>query len=252
MECYTSSSGDRLPMLTFVPPHVAPKAGVLLFHGGALRSGSVENLAPQCRVLAAHGILAVSAGYRLLGQGAESLADCVDDVRAAAAEFVTLAEGYGLGPSRLAIGGGSAGGHLALVAAMISPDASVAYQGPDFGAIVTFNPVVDLLGFPPEGQRVVQESLGPGHDAVDFSPIHFVRRGNPSTVIFHGVEDRIVPVEQVRRFRDAMLAAGNECLLVEFEGAEHGFYHDNPAATPWFDLITSASASFLLERLSSR
>jgi acetyl esterase/lipase len=45
-------------------------AGIVMFHGGALHSGSVGGLAPHCRQLASRGIFAVSAGYRLIDQAA--------------------------------------------------------------------------------------------------------------------------------------------------------------------------------------
>jgi len=92
------------------------RAGIVMFHGGALRSGSAAVLAPNYRQLASRGILAVSAGYRLLGQGAMSIDDCIADVRRAVEDFSALAAVRGLESSRLASGGSSAGAHLALVA----------------------------------------------------------------------------------------------------------------------------------------
>ena len=71
---YTAADGTELPMLVFDPPaDVRPAAGVVLFHGGALRKGSVDDLAPHCRRLASHGVFAVSAGYRLPGKAAAGI-----------------------------------------------------------------------------------------------------------------------------------------------------------------------------------
>lgn len=110
-------------MLVFEPDKgTQPVAGIVMFHGGALHSGSADELAPHCRQLASRGIFAVSAGYRLIDQGAMSIDDCIADVRRAIEHFLRLAVVRELNSSRLASGGSSAGGHLALVAAMIAPD----------------------------------------------------------------------------------------------------------------------------------
>src|SRR5688572_26522332 len=113
---YEAADGSELPLLVFEPAEgTRPAAGIALFHGGALRTGSAGGLAPHCRQLASRGILAVSAGYRLLGQGAASIDDCVDDVRRAVEHFRSLAARRGLESRCLATGGSSAGAHLALV-----------------------------------------------------------------------------------------------------------------------------------------
>jgi acetyl esterase len=244
---YDSAIGTPLPMLVFPAPAGRPWAGVLLFHGGALRSGTPDVLIPHCRVLAERGILAVSAGYRLLQQGAGSLADCAADARAALAAFGDLATGHGLGPGQLACGGGSAGGHLALVATMISPDGGpLAPSRAGVSALVLFNPAVDVQALPGV-ESLVDDVLGgdPGMAAA-YSPIRYVRPGTPPAAIFHGTADAVVPVEQVRRFRDAMDQAGNRCLLTEYQDAEHGFYHRDP----WFTQTLAAATAFLTAQLA--
>ena len=50
---YEAADGSELPMLVFEPAEgTQPVAGVVLFHGGALHSGSADGLAPHCRRLA--------------------------------------------------------------------------------------------------------------------------------------------------------------------------------------------------------
>jgi acetyl esterase len=125
-EIYEAADGSELPMLVFEPAEgTRALAGIVVFHGGALHRGSADGLAPHCRQLASRGIFAVSAGHRLIGQGAMSIGDCIADVRRAIEHFSSLAALRGLGSSRLASGGSSAGAHLALVAAMIAPDEPV-------------------------------------------------------------------------------------------------------------------------------
>ncbi|WP_433172604.1 alpha/beta hydrolase [Actinoallomurus sp. CA-150999] len=247
---YEAADGSELPMLLFEPAEgTQPVAGIVMFHGGALRKGSADGLAPHCRQLASRGIFAVSAGYRLLDEGAVSIDDCIADVRRAVEHFLSLAALRGLDSSRLASGGSSAGGHLALVAAMIAPDGPRPAPKPGVAAVVALNPVVDLLAYPPEQLRTLEQDVGiAAGRATDYSPIEFVRPGNPPMLIQHGTHDEVASIDQVRRFRDVMVQAGNDCTLLEYERAEHAFHYPGPAGH--FNDVIDATAEFLLDRLA--
>ena len=249
---YEAADGSELPILAFDPAESAqPVAGIVMFHGGGLRSGSADGLAPHCRQLASRGIFAVSAGYRLIGQGAMSIDDCIADVRRAVEHFLRLAAVRGLDSSRLASGGSSAGAHLALVAAMIAPDRPVSVPDPGVAAVVALNPVVDLLGYSPDQQRSLEQVAGIATGRlIDYSPAEFVRPGNPPTLIQHGTHDEVAPIGQVRRFQDVMVQAGNDCVLLEYEGAEHAFHYPGPAGR--FDDVIDAAVEFLLDRLAAQ
>lgn len=239
-------------MLVFEPDEdTRPLAGIVMFHGGALHSGSADGLAPHCRQLASRGIFAVSAGYRLIDQGARSIGDCITDVRRAIEHFRRLAVVRGLGSSRLASGGSSAGGHLALVAAMIAPDRPLPAPDPGVAAVVALNPVVDLLAYSPEQQQSLEREVTrvAAGKLIEYSPAEFVRPGNPPTLIQHGTHDEVAPISQVRRFRDMMVQAGNDCTLLEYERAGHAFHYPGPAR--YFDDVIDATAEFLLGRLAA-
>ncbi|MER7500371.1 alpha/beta hydrolase [Nonomuraea pusilla] len=247
---YEAADGSGLPMLLFEPAEgVQPVAGIVMFHGGALRRGSADGLVPHCRRLAARGIFAASAGYRLIGQAATNIDDCIADARRAIEHFSGLSALRGLDSSRLASGGSSAGGHLALVAAMIAPDSPLPAPEPDVAAVVALNPVVDLLAYSPERRRILEQDAGiAAGRAIEYSPIEWVRPGNPPMLIQHGTHDDVAPIRQVRRFRDAMAQAGNDCLLLEYEHAGHAFHY--PGRTGHFDDVIDATAAFLLDRLT--
>jgi acetyl esterase len=249
-DSYAAADGSELPVLVFEPAiSTAPVAALVLFHGGGLRGGSPDELAPHCQQLAARGILALSAGYRLVGEGATSIDDCIADVRRAVDHCTGLAAARGLDASRVASGGSSAGAHLALVAAMIAPGEPAPAAAPGVAAVVALNPVVDLLACSPQYLRLLEQSVGiaPGR-AADYSPAEFVRPGNPPVLIQHGTRDEVAPVGQVRHFRDLMVQAGNDCVLLEYEGAEHAFHYPSPAGH--FDDVVDATADFLLDRIA--
>ncbi|MDG4791546.1 alpha/beta hydrolase [Micromonospora sp. WMMD1102] len=249
---YEAADGSELPLLLFEPAEgTRSTAGIVLFHGGALRTGSADGLAPHCRQLASRGIFAVSAGYRLLGQGAGSIDDCVADVRRAVGRFGRLAASRGLAASCLASGGSSAGAHLALVAAMISPGDPATAPEPGVAAVVALNPAgLDLLAFAPELRRSIEQAAGiAAGRASDYSLVEFVRPGNPPMLIHHGTDDDVEPIDHVRRFRDAMVRAGNYCTLLEYEHAEHGFHY--PGDSGHFDDVVDATARFLADRVAA-
>jgi acetyl esterase/lipase len=242
--------GSRL--LVFEPGEGRqPLAGIVLFHGGALREGSAGQLAPHCRSLASRGILAVSAGYRLLDRGAVSIDDCIADVRRAVEQFVRLAASRGLEASHLASGGSSAGAHLALVAAM-TPAAPTTTPAPGIAAVVALNPAgLDLRSFPPEVRRQLEQQVGiAAGRLVEYSLIELVRPGNPPMLIHHGTRDEVEPIDSVRRFRDAMVRSGNDCTLLEYEHAGHGFHY--PGNSGHFDEVIDTTARFLLDRIAAK
>src|ERR1700739_1565358 len=77
---YEAADGSELPMLVFEPAEgTQPVAGIVMFHGGALRSGSADGLAPHCRQLASRLILTAAASLALAG-GSLSVAALADDV----------------------------------------------------------------------------------------------------------------------------------------------------------------------------
>ena len=250
---YQAADGGELPLLVFEPGDgTPPRAGIVMFHGGALRQGSADTLTPHCQSLAAHGILAASAGYRLLGHGAAGIDDCTADVRRAIEQFARLAAQRGLGALHLASGGSSAGAHLALVAAMIAPDKPTPASKPGVAAVVALNPAgLDLRSLAPEAQRRLEQQAGIREGRLtDYSLIEFVQPGNPLILIHHGTRDEVEPIENVRRFREAMVRSGNECTLREYEHAEHGFHY--PGNSTHFDDVIADTARFLLDRIAAK
>ncbi|MEY9925851.1 acetyl esterase/lipase [Catenulispora sp. GP43] len=131
--------------------------------------------------------------------------------------------------------------HLALLSVLNSADPGVA-------AVVALNPAgLDLGAMEPEDRRRLEERVGIAAGRLtDYSAIEFVRPGSPPTLIQHGTDDEIQPIDGVRRFRDAMTNAGNECALVEYQGAEHAFHYPDGN---YFDEVMAAATRFLLDRL---
>jgi len=196
-----------------------PAAGIVFFFGGGWSRGSPKQFYPHCRYLAGRGMVAIGAEYRIKSLHGTPVSACVEDGKSALRWTRQHAVQLGVDPNRLAAGGGSAGGHVALCAALIdgceaeAEDLAVSSVP---NALVLFNPVVDATG--------KLAALFDGREQ-ELSPMHHIKKGIGPSIIFHGTADQIVPVEDVRRFAKLMTKAQNRCELVEFDGMEHGFFN---------------------------
>jgi acetyl esterase/lipase len=99
------------------PARVRPSGVAIVYaHGSAWHVGDKDLMTrPFFRHLAAQGHVVMDIAYRL--SPAAGILDMVSDVRHAVAWIKARAGGYGVDPERIVLGGGSAGGHLALLVA---------------------------------------------------------------------------------------------------------------------------------------
>ncbi|MFO1055919.1 MAG: alpha/beta hydrolase [Dongiaceae bacterium] len=105
--------GGPIPVRLYDPGLAAPAPCLLYFHGGGFVLGGLASHDRLCRELALAGRVKVAAvDYRLAPEHRfpAALEDCV----AAVAAIARDAAAWGVDPGRLATGGDSAGGNLAL------------------------------------------------------------------------------------------------------------------------------------------
>lgn len=127
---YKTSGGEKQVMELYFPPnHDAAKArvpGVILFHGGGWAGGSLVQFREACDYLARRGLVTATANYRMLSKAeVQSLPEgesrkrvCVTDAKSAIRWFKAHADEFGVDPKRIVTGGGSAGGHISVLAAL--------------------------------------------------------------------------------------------------------------------------------------
>lgn len=110
-----SGGADQRPARIYRPAAMNG-ATLLYFHGGGFVAGSLVSHDRLCRALAdAAGCTVVALDYRLAPE--HPFPAAVDDAVAACRGLVEAADGLGIDPGRIAVGGDSAGGNLAAVAA---------------------------------------------------------------------------------------------------------------------------------------
>lgn len=209
-----------------------PRSAIVFFFGGGWRAGSPQQFENQCRYLAARGMIAATADYRVKNRQGVSPFECVADAKSAIRWLRQNSKRLGIDPERIVASGGSAGGHIACCTGVIpgldepGEDLSVSSVP---NAMALFNPAVMMRNFgkyklldDEKNSDISERTLGrPG----EISPIEFVRENLPPTIIFHGTADEAVPFSTVKLFTELMTAKGNRCELKAYEGQPHGFFN---------------------------
>ena len=111
------------------PAGVSPTGlGVIYVHGGAWRLMNKDMFTrPMFRRLAGQGHVLMDIEYRLAPTA--SVPDMVSDVKRAVLWLKRHAAEYGVNPDRIVLMGGSAGGHLAMMAAYTTDDPLFQLEG---------------------------------------------------------------------------------------------------------------------------
>ncbi|NMI01630.1 alpha/beta hydrolase [Pseudonocardia acidicola] len=212
----------------------AGAAPVLLqVHGGAWSSGDKGNQAqPLMAHLAENGWICVTVNYRL-GPG-ERWPSMIVDVKRAIAWIRTHVAEYGGDPDFVAITGGSAGGHLAALAALTpndpefqpgfaDVDTSVAAAVPLYG-VHDFSVDEEGLFALLEGKVFTSTLAEDERTWLQASPVHRAGPDAPPFLVIHGSTDTIAGVGQSRRLVTRLREVSHRPVCyAELPHAQHGF-----------------------------
>ncbi|MBZ5733434.1 alpha/beta hydrolase [Nocardioides sp. TRM66260-LWL] len=238
---YAPEHGKRGRLDVYFPdgPPVTGAPVLLQVHGGGWSIGEKEQQGlPLMRHLAAKGWVCVAINYRLSPRAAWP-AHVVDVKRAIAWIRETIAD-YGGDPEYLAITGGSAGGHLAALAALTpndpafqpgfeDADTSIAVAAPHYGvydmAGSTGLRSAELMRDRFLAPRVFQRRFADAPEVFeDASPILRITEDAPDFLLVHGSRDTLVGVDQARMFaRELRRVSRRTVVYAELPGAQHAF-----------------------------
>jgi acetyl esterase/lipase len=221
-------------------PSDKPLPLVIWIHGGAWLGGSHAN--PAGLFLLDEGYAVASIEYRF-SQHAIWPAQA-HDCKAAIRFLRANAENYNLDPERFAVGGESAGGHLA---AFIGTSGDVAEIEGALGVtgvssrvqavIDEFGPTdLTLMGEQSQGRGMIQHDApdspesrlmgGPIQERKDLAktanPLTYIDKSDPPFLILHGDQDPLVPLAQSTILSKALSDAGVEVTMTTLPGAGHG------------------------------
>lgn len=238
---FVRAGGKPLKMDVYQPAagqgnRKALRPAVLCIHGGGWEAGNRRQMGKIARYFAGHGYVAFCPSYRLVTDSRNKWPAQLDDVQAAVRWVRHSAGKYGVDGGRVAAVGVSAGGHLA---ALLGNLETRNHADPRLRAYSSRVDVVVSVAGPADLTRdfrhlkytggrsvqdVVDKLLGKNQakKARAASPVF---RINPETVphmLVHGAEDRVVPVQQSRDYRNALLKAGVTCRYIELPKVGHG------------------------------
>lgn len=223
----------------YVPQQSGPHPLIMYIHGGGWRgghtrhSGALADFPQVLADLAAEGFVVASLEYRLSAEAKYPAQ--LQDAKAALRFLAANAQTYRIDPARIGLWGGSAGGHLAALTALtcrnIELDPASAGD-PCISAAVIWYGVFDFA-------RMIERSAGGNDDAIAqllgcmescapdriaaASPMNFINQGDPPFLLIHGIDDRVVPVDQSRMAQELMLAAGVPVEAIYIPGVDHSF-----------------------------
>jgi acetyl esterase/lipase len=223
-----------------LPPGAGPHPFVVVVHSGAWRSGDKGEVRHVSRALAGAGHVVVDVRYRLAP--ANRFPASVADVKCLLGRLRERAAEFAIDPRRGALLGRSAGGQIALVAAYSAgdprlPPACAVDDSPVSAVISVYGPTDLAWGYANpvrpdvvQGPHVLELYLGGPPSAIPdayrlASPVAWVDRPVPRTLLIHGTGDRLVSVENARRLARALRDAGRPVEVLEIPLADHGFDH---------------------------
>ncbi|NJO78553.1 MAG: alpha/beta hydrolase [Cyanobacteria bacterium RM1_2_2] len=200
---------------------------IVVIHGGAWRGGSPADNAVFCRYMAAQGYVVWAISYRFAP--VHQFPTQLTDVQAALEFIQQHAREYETDLTRIALLGRSAGAQLAMLAAY-RPDglpirAVVNYYGPvDLAAGYADPPVPD----PINTRAILRDFLGgtPAQIPDQYqaaSPIHWVTRPLPPSLLIYGGKDRIVQSKYGRALHQRLQSMGSRAVFLEIPWADHAF-----------------------------
>jgi acetyl esterase len=114
-----AASAGEVPVRIYTPPGEGPLPVLVYYHGGGWVIGDLDSHDGVCRTLAARsGALVVAVDYRLAPE--HRFPAAVDDAYTALTWVGDKISDYGGDPTRIAVGGDSAGGNLSAVVAQLA------------------------------------------------------------------------------------------------------------------------------------
>lgn len=239
---YKESAGKPRDMQIYFPPQHDPAnarvPGLILFHGGSWLGGNLSQFQYACHYFASRGLVCATANYRMLSRedsgrlprGETCKRVCITDAKSAIRWFKQHAAELGVDPDRIITGGGSAGGHISVLATTtpgLNDPADPAQIDTTVSAYLLFNPAfspgdsqdreVDVL-------RYLQPSLAPA-------------------IVFFGDQDSWrVGWEAVSSKLRSLGHRSSQLHIAE--GQKHSFFNQDP----WRTVTLIAADRFLVQQ----
>ncbi len=240
----TPDRTEKLDVYLPKEPVSTPTPAIIKIHGGGWAAGRRDSNRARhfAETFTRAGYIVFSISYKLMAYERDennrilypvkvdafpqNLYDCKSAIQWVRKQAPT----YDVDPTRIALVGGSAGGHLALLTGMthgtihdkggLYPEYSTAVSG-----IISLYGPTNLRWF---GSHMFHGPTEPNMDT--YSPINHISADTPPLLIIHGTADATVPYDNSTRFIDALIAFEEEeshaldYTMITVGGGAHSFH----------------------------
>jgi acetyl esterase/lipase len=240
--------GRELKVDIFRPTNVSnPVPGLLFLPGGGWQTANRAALKERYGMrMAERGYVCVTGEYRVMDEAPWPAQ--IQDVKATIRWMRANSESLGIDPTAIVVGGKSAGGHLALLAAGTRGlDAFEGQSGhiavsSEVTGVIGIAPVADLTEWARRPPMAKLFGANPEAEVVKAaSPIAHVNSDYPPTLLVHGTADSRVPHAMTVRMYQALEQAGVPVDLHLYAGQDHFFDQE----AQFCDAIADAMAFFI-------
>lgn len=239
---YGKGGSEELKLDMARPDGAGPFPAFVLIHGGGWSGGNRSNFHGLAIEAAKRGYVAVTISYRLTQPdqttklGKVPFPAQLNDCKCAVRWLRANADKYRVDQNRIAVGGGSAGGHLSLLVGLtdashkLEGDGGHADQSSRVQAVVNiFGPtdMAECWKTSPDARPFIKGLIGePEQAAAAYkaaSPVTYISDDDPPVLTLHGDKDTLVPPSQAKLLDEKMKAAKAKHELLILAGAGHGF-----------------------------
>jgi acetyl esterase/lipase len=231
---YGADAQQKMDVYLPAGRNTADTKALILLHGGAWMSGDKSEMTSAITALKTMlpDYAFFNVNYRLAHSGGNLWPTQMNDVNAAVDFIRSQADQYKFNNSKIAIGGASAGAHLALLKAYTSNNGSIK------AAVDLFGPtdMKDLYNSSTSSTQFVLSffmSGTPTSNAAAYmnaSPLFAVNANSVPTIILHGTADNIVPIHQSDSLNNRLANAGVIKEYHIYPGEIHGVWNGTNTA----------------------
>ena len=244
----------------YLPANEKPKALMLFIHGGSWRAGQKEDMAWAAERYADEGYITASINYTRMhsdsmtynsGYEYPCILSMMDEIGTSIKAIKSKCRELGCDIKQMAIGGYSAGGHLAMLYSSLYAQSAplpikfqISWVGPsDFSLFFPESAQSKVMdeGTAAERDRIfahmnqfVYGTSGRDGDVKHdintlkcvISPVDHVDGATPPAVLVYGGVDRLVDASHGEKMAEVMAASGVHNQLVIFPNSGHGLESD--------------------------
>lgn len=239
---YGSPGGRDLKLDVIMRKKVSknPRPAIVFIHGGSWKFGGKGQFQRQAAWLADRlDIFGASIEYRLSGEAQFPAA--LQDAKCAVRWVRSVAEQYNVDPKRIAVCGGSAGGHLSSMMAI--SNGVKEYEGngghaefsSDVQLAILFNGEFDMWDLVKKRSLIdaMNAFFGGSPEEIpkrydEASPIQRVTKDTPPMLFLHGDQDRCVSHEQALAMVKRLTELGVPAEAEIYEGKPHAWFNKDP------------------------